>query len=148
MKKSGMIEKELFVYVGRDSRVPVRLILQLVPEEVYEKRIRDKTRKSKGQGRGELTEETKTRSRFTIFITNAEESKLSAKQVYPLYRIRWQIELQFKIWKSVFNITSCKEVKGHRYMTQLYIKLLLIIINLQITYSLQHAFVLKSRFSA
>jgi transposase len=69
--------------------------LQLVPEEVYEKRIREKTKKSKGQGRGQLTEETKIRCRFNLFITNAEESKLPANQIYPLYRLRWQIELQF-----------------------------------------------------
>ena len=141
MQKNGMSEKEMSVYIGKQTKLPVRLILQLVPDEVYEKRIREKTRKSKGQGRGQLTEETKIRSRFTIFITNAEASQLSAKQAFPLYRLRWQIELQFKAWKSVFKINVFHKVKKHRYFTLLYIKLLLIIINLQITYSLQQAFV-------
>jgi hypothetical protein len=141
MKNSGIAEKEIFVYVGKQTKVPVRLILQLVPEEVYEKRIREKTKKSKGQGRGELTEETKIRCRFNLFITNAEESRLTAGQVFPLYRLRWQIELQFKIWKSVFKIDLYRKMKEHRYFTLLYVKLLLIIINLQITYSLQHVLV-------
>jgi transposase len=117
------------------------MLLQIVPEEVYKKRIRDKTKKSKGQGRGQLTEETKIRSRFTVFITNAEESQLSAEQAFLLYRLRWQIELHFKAWKSVFKIDVFHKMKKHRYFTLLYIKLLLIIINLQITCCLQQSFV-------
>jgi hypothetical protein len=140
MQSRGIIEKELLVYVGKVTRLPVRLILQLVPDEVYKKRIRTKTAKSKGQGRGQLTEETKVRSRFNLFITNAEEYQLSVRQIFPLYRLRWQIELQFKIWKSVFNIDSFHEMQQHRYLTCLYIKLITIIINLQIVYSLQQPF--------
>jgi len=139
MQKSGIMEKEMSVYIGKKTRLSVRLILRLVPDEVYEKRIREKTAKSKGQGRGQLTQETKVRSRFNLFVTNAEASKLSVKQVFPLYRLRWQIELQFKIWKSVFKINSFRSCKEHRYLTLLYIRLILIIINLQITYSLQHS---------
>jgi len=141
MQKSREVEKELFVYVGKQTKLPVRLILQKVPDEIYEKRIREKTKKSKGQGRGQLTEETKIRCRFNLFITNAEESMLSANRVYPLYRIRWQIELQFKIWKSVFKIDGWHEMKEARYFTLLYIKLILIIMNLQIVYSLQQSIV-------
>jgi len=141
MQKSGMIEKEMSVYVGKQTQLPVRLILQLVPDEVYAQRIREKTKKSKGQGRGKLKEETKIRCRFTLFITNAKESHLSLKQVFPLYRLRWQIELRFKSWKSVFKIGSLQKMKEHRYIALLQVKLLLIIINLQITHSLQQSFI-------
>jgi hypothetical protein len=141
LQKSGIREKEIAVYVGKQTKLPVRLILQIVPDEVYEKRIREKTKKSKGQGRGQLTEETKIRSRFNMFITNAEEARLPANWAFPLYRLRWQIELHFKAWKSVFKINVFHKVKKHRYFTLLYVKLLLIIINMQITYSLQQAFV-------
>ena len=142
MQKNGIIDKEMYVYAGKQTKLPVRLILQVVPDEVYEKRIREKTKKSKGQGRGQLTEETKVRCRFNLFITNAEESQLPADRVFPLYRLRWQIELQFKIWKSVFRIGyNLQKMKEHRYITLLCIKLFLIIINLQVTYSVQQAFV-------
>jgi hypothetical protein len=140
MQKKKEIEKEMAVYVGKETRLPVRLIMQIVPEEVYAARIRDKTRKSKGQGRGTLKEETKARSRFNLFITNAQEDKLPAALAYPLYRLRWQIELNYKIWKSVFKVgVSVRKMKEHRYITQLYVRLLLIIINLQLTQSLQRS---------
>jgi hypothetical protein len=139
MQKNQQTQKEIFVLVGKQSKLPVRLIMQTVPQEVYEQRIRKKTTKSKGQGRGKLTLETKLRCRFNLFITNTKESQLSINQVLALYKLRWQIELQFKIWKSVFKIDSFRQVKEQRYMTVLYIKLLLIVINLQITYCLQRA---------
>ena len=142
MQKSGTIEKEMIVYIGSKTRLPVRLILQTVPDEVYEKRIREKTKKSKGQGRGKLKEETKVRCRFNLFITNSEASQLLKEQIFPLYRLRWQIELQFKTWKSVFKLgSSLQKMKEHRYITLLCIKLLQIIICLQITCSLQQSVV-------
>jgi len=137
MKKEGVEEKEISVYIGKETMLPVRLILQPVPDQVYEQRIREKTKKSKGQGRGQLTEETKARCRFNLFITNADVSELSMEQVYPLYRLRWQIELQFKIWKSVFKIDSYREMKKYRYLVLLYVKLLLIVVNLGIFHDLQ-----------
>ena len=140
MKKGGAGEKEISVYIGKETKLPVRLILQPVPDQVYEQRIREKTKKSKGQGRGQLTEETKVRCRFNLFITNADVSELSIKQVYPLYRVRWQIELNFKIWKSVFKIDSYREMKKYRYLVLLYLKLLLIIVNLGVFYGLQKDF--------
>jgi hypothetical protein len=142
MQKSGMIDKEIQVCAGKQTKLPVSLILQVVPDEVYEKRVRSKTQKSKGQGREKLEEETKVRCRFNLFITNAEDSLLPADRVFPLYRLRWQIELQFKIWKSVFKMgSSLQKMKEHRYIILLCIKLLLIIINLQITYSVQQTFI-------
>jgi hypothetical protein len=137
MRKNGIREKEMIVFIGKETRLPVRLFLETVPEEVYETRIRQKTKKSKEQGRKQLTEETKIRCGFNIFITNADESMLPAKRILPLYRLRWQIELNFKIWKSVFNLDNFQRVREHRYIALLYAKLLLIIINLQITTCLQ-----------
>ncbi|KAA6301448.1 MAG: hypothetical protein EZS26_002435 [Candidatus Ordinivivax streblomastigis] len=72
------------VFIGKKNWVPVRLILGIVQEEVYKQRIRQKTQKSKGQGRGQLTEGTKTRSRFSLFITNAGREALASDAFYIL----------------------------------------------------------------
>ncbi len=134
------------VFVGKHTLLPARLLLQLVPDEVYEKRIRVKTSANRRQGRnGVLPEEVKIRSRFNLFITNAEKSQLSKEQVLPLYRLCWQIELQFKIWKSVFKINDYRKVKEHRFTTFLYVKLILIIVNLQISYNVQISVALSQK---
>jgi len=110
MQKNGMMEQEIAVLVGAKTKLPVRLIVQIVPEEVYAKRIREKTRKSKGQGRGQLTEETKIRSRFNLFITNARESQLSISQVFPLYRLRWQMVTE------PVEVSNCSLKSGNLFL--------------------------------
>jgi len=43
----------------------------------------------------------------------------------------------FKNWKSVFSIHSLQKMKEHRYITMLYIRLILIIVALQIINQVQ-----------
>ena len=41
---------------------------------------------------------------FTLLITNVSRRTLSARQVAEVYRLRWQVELLFKEWKSFSNL--------------------------------------------
>ena len=41
---------------------------------------------------------------YTVLVTNVRRSVLTARQVTELYRLRWQIELVFKEWKSYANL--------------------------------------------
>jgi len=43
---------------------------------------------------------------WNIFITNIEQTKLSAQQVYSVYALRWNIETIFKHWKSNFKLDN------------------------------------------
>jgi hypothetical protein len=48
---------------------------------------------------------------WVIFITNVSETILSVEQILLIYRLRWQIELIFKVWKSRAKL---KEIGDHR----------------------------------
>jgi hypothetical protein len=50
------------------------------------------------------------------------------------------IELVFKVWKSVFHIDAIHKMKENRYLCLLYMKLILIMINLQIISRVQKEF--------
>ena len=39
-----------------------------------------------------------------LLVTNLARSRFSAEQVGQLYRLRWQVELLFKEWKSYANL--------------------------------------------
>jgi len=41
---------------------------------------------------------------FMVLLTNVPRRMLSARQVALVYRLRWQIELLFKEWKSYANL--------------------------------------------
>ena len=128
MKSAGIRRMEKTVFIGLKEKLPVRLIIEIMPDEVYEKRIRkiNKINKSKGC---ETSNEYKDRARFNLFITNISSDILPAQAISPLYKIRWQIELVFKVWKSTFGINRTRKMKYNRWLCLLYAKLILVVIN-------------------
>ncbi len=127
MRISGETSKELEVYIG-EKKLKVRLLITLCPEEVAENRIKDKNNKNKRNGR-KTSEESKIRAHFNLIITNIPKGICSLETVLLLYRVRWQIELNFKVWKSIMNLEEFRKVKKERMLTMLYTKLLWIFIN-------------------
>jgi hypothetical protein len=122
------------VFIGREAKLPVRLMIELMPEEVYEQRIR-KTRKNHQKKGYQTSEEHMFMSRFNLFITNVPQTVLPDDVISVLYRIRWQIELIFKIWKSVIGIHYTGKMKYRRWLCLLHFKLLLMIVNWNIIMS-------------
>jgi hypothetical protein len=138
MTKTGIEKTERQVFIGED-KISVRLVIGLVPDQVYQQRLRSRQKEEKRRGR-QTKERTKFLLHFNLFITNTEAQTLPFEKVMTLYRFRWQIELMFKNWKSVFSIHTLQKMKEHRYITMLYIRLILIIVDLQITNHAQSLF--------
>jgi hypothetical protein len=130
MTKHGIPHCEKHVFIG-DTRLPVRLVIGVVPDEVYQQRIRRKEKEEKKKGR-KMKDRTRLLQHFNLFVTNVEEDKLPIEKIMPLYRCRWQVELMFSNWKSIFSIHALQKMKEHRYITMLYIRLILIVVNIQI----------------
>lgn len=129
-KKEGIFETTVTIGSG-ERAFSCRLIAAPVPESVWQERIRKAQKQTQGHGYS-LSDEYKNRSKFSIFITNVNQPVLKALDVIHLYRLRWQIELIFKNWKSLFELHKVKAVKKERLECQLIAKLLLIIINWKI----------------
>lgn len=130
MISSGQTHLDIPVYIGKKRR-PVRLIITLMPEDVYKKRITKVNKKNRSTGYT-TSNEYKARAHFNLFICNISPEQCSFKTICNLYKIRWQIELVFKIWKSVMNIHKIPKMSSARMLTILYAKLLWIFINWQI----------------
>ena len=112
-----------------EKRIKSRLILSLVDEQTYQKRLAKLKKDSRERG-WSVSEQCKIRLRMNLMITNASTEEIPASKVYMLYKFRWQIELMFKEWKSSgWNIDKIKHVKYERYMCLLYAKLLMIILS-------------------
>ena len=135
MLKTGIEICEKQVLLGK-GEFPTRMLIGIVPEHVYEERIRRKQKQDKKNGR-KMKEKTKLLYHFNLFVTNAKADKLPLDKIMPLYLFRWQVELMFKNWKSVFSIHKLQKMKETRYITMLYIRLIFIIINLQIVNRVQ-----------
>ncbi len=129
-----MLEKE--AYLGGD-KLKVRLILHLLPAEKIAKRLRNAIKNNvKKGGDGNLSAEHKAKIALNLFITNAEVELIPTKNVWYLYRLRWQVELIFKIWKSICNIEKVKKVKIYRLECYIYSKLLIIVFGWQLLWKI------------
>jgi hypothetical protein len=128
--KTTHFETMITVGTGKEA-FDCRLIAVAVPEKVWSERIRKAQFRAKSVGY-ELTDEYKQRCRFSLFITNTEKETLKAAEVIELYRLRWQIELVFKTWKSLLDIQKVKAVKKERLECQLIAKFIWILLNWKI----------------
>ena len=119
---------EANVRIGNKQRFPVRLIVQRVPDNIAEK----KRKKLIAQKRFRSQKLSKRRIRLcalNIYITNLQASKWDASQIQTLYKIRWQIELIFKIWKSQLHLGKVPKMNRHRFECSLYAMLISISLN-------------------
>ncbi len=67
---------------------------------------------------------------YNLFITSASEELLDIENAWKAYTLRWQIELVFKIWKSLWKIDKVKKVKKERLECYIYSKLFIIVLSL------------------
>jgi Transposase DDE domain len=131
MKKNKLscIEKNL--YVSSTDKIPARVCFSLIPDHIREERMRKNKIKNKGKGYS-CTKEFSVWSAFNIFITNVKSDELSIESIFGLYRLRWQIELVFKTWKSYYRIDKIKKMKRERIECYIYASLLYVLIHWKI----------------
>ena len=66
---------------------------------------------------------------INLFITNIEREKCDTVSIYELYRLRWQIELVFKTWKSVLKFDQFHPMNALRLECMILLKLIWVILN-------------------
>jgi len=119
------------VFLDKDMTLEVRLFIYLLPLDVYRERMRKANLKAKKKGR-RLSKEFKARARLNLFITSASEDVLGIDTAWKVYTLRWQIELGFKVWKSLWKIDKVKKVKKERLECYIWSKLFIIVLSLHL----------------
>jgi len=132
LPESGGINQIENLFIGKGKKkVKVRLILESVPQDVVEQRLKKMEAKAKRNKR-EVSDQSKKMAEFNVFITNANQKDLPTELVRIIYTLRWQIELIFKIWKSVFDLNKVKTMKIERFECYLYSKLIAILLTMHL----------------
>jgi hypothetical protein len=85
-------------------------------------RARERLRKEQG---ADLTEESLEMAQFVAVFTTVTESKMSTQVILELYRLRWQIELDFKRDKSATGLDKLPNYLPETIESWIYAKLLL-----------------------
>lgn len=130
------MDLNILIRIGEEL-VPSRLLISPVDEKTYKHRVKKAQRKGNSSGYN-LTDQYKASASMNLFITNVPKTQLTAMEITSLYRLRWQIELIFKVWKSQANIDKIKSVKIQRFQCELIARLLWLLLHWQALRLTQH----------
>lgn len=111
------------VWVGKNRRLRARLLVERVPQEVADQRRR-RIRKSARDKGVTPSAAALALADWTILMTNIPAEMLTLSEAIVLVRVRWQIELLFKLWKSQGGLGSSRSIKPWRILCEVYAKLL------------------------
>jgi hypothetical protein len=111
------------IRLGSRQRLACRLVARRVPAEVAE--LRRRRLLDKGADRGSRPSALSLAlCDWTILVTNVPRERLSVEEAVALGRLRWQIELIFKLWKSGGGIDEYRSSKPQSALCEVYGKLL------------------------
>lgn len=118
---------ETWIYMGRNHQLPVRLLCQRLPPAEVEKRHRKAKLRERKMGKT-YSSDYYEQLAWVIFVTTVPEAMLSFDQLMALYRLRWQIELIFKLWKSQAKLDHIAHWRPERVLCHIYAHLVGLII--------------------
>jgi len=118
---------ETAVQVGARQRIPCRLVAQRVSEDVAAERCRRLSEWARKK-QCPVSEHRRRLTHWTLLLTNVGVDLLSAQQVLTLQRVRWQVELLFRLWKSQAKVDEWRSSKQPRILCEIYAKLLGLVI--------------------
>lgn len=115
------------VLVGCRHQVRMRLLAFPVPQEVADqrrRRIREYARKKQVTP----NPETYALTGWTLVLTNIPRERLSPEEALVLLRLRWQVELLFKLWKSHIRVDEWRSRNPWRILCEIYAKLIGVVV--------------------
>lgn len=118
---------EIEVVFGPQQEVRTRLILEPVPEKVAAERRRKAHHAAHKQGRTPA-QTTLNRCSWTLLLSNASPEKLPTSVAREVYRVRWQVELVFKLFKSDAKLETSLASENHRVECEFYAKLIALLL--------------------
>jgi hypothetical protein len=133
MNRKSCIDQ--WVWIGKKKRLAVRLVMiPLPPAKAAERKRKAREDRDKRLNHSKIYYQWLD---YVVFITNVDDQLWTTQQVAQAYKVRWQIEIIFKSWKSAFNLQYILQEKyrnEHRIVTAILLMLLFICLFMQKIY--------------
>ena len=111
-------------YIGQ-QKLPSRVVIYRLTSIQTDKRRKQQIYVEKKKG-VTYFEKSKCLTEINVYITNIAREIVPMEQIHEIYSLRWQIEIVFKTWKSLFSINHCHNIKRERLECHIYGKLIAI----------------------
>lgn len=122
-RAQGRVAVDTPARVGDKTRVQGRLVALACPQEVVARRLQKLGAAARRRGRT-VSARQRELCHWTVLFTTVPCQRLTTQQVWLIYRLRWQIELLFKRFKTEGGLDQTPSAKRHRVETEWYVKLL------------------------
>lgn len=129
LKEQEILDK--MIYLGKTRRLPVRLVIQRVPDEIFKEKKEKLQEQAKNKGKN-VSEQRLEFCAVSAYITNLSMQEFCSTQIISFYSIRWQVEILFKAWKSILNFRLVHPMNEHRFMCLLYGQMIFITLNMKV----------------
>ncbi|WP_339371101.1 IS4 family transposase [Paenibacillus elgii] len=135
------------VYLGRYNKFRTQLLIYKLTAEQTQKRLMMRAKQEKKKN---ITykERIKRLSAINIYMTNTPDVYLKKEHIHDLYSLRWQIEILFKTWKSIFHIDQCKLIKIERFECHVYGQLIAILLSSSLMFQMRRLLLMKKKKEA
>ncbi len=111
------------ILVGKHAKLPARFLAKRVSAQVANERRRQLKKQAKRKGRIP-SQNHLVLADWDIYITNIPPEELTVKEAFVIAKVRWQIELIFKLFKSLGQIDESRSEKPIRILCEVYAKLI------------------------
>jgi hypothetical protein len=122
-RKDGVKVADITASVGNKNRAEGRLVALACPQDVVARRLVNLEKDGKHRGRP-VSVRQREMCHWTVLFSNIPGDWLNAEQLWIIYRLRWQIELLFKRFKTEGGLADTASNKRYRVESEWYIKLL------------------------
>ena len=113
-------EWQAFVHAPKGDRIAGRLCAVRLPDD----KAREARRRLRREQGADVTAQSLAMADFVVVFTTVPRSKLTCIQILELYRLRWQIELDFKRDKSTTGLDKLPNRLPSTIETWIYAKLI------------------------
>ncbi|WBX81476.1 IS4 family transposase [Virgibacillus salarius] len=133
----GEIQDYGFIQLGVKGKntFHARVVVQRLTEEQQKQRdtyLKERRRK------GGHTQSANKKNHIQILATNITQEEMDEQTLYPIYSLRWQVEILFKTWKSLFEIDDVQAMNTDRFYCHLYGILIHILLSSMIAFQCRY----------
>ncbi|AKR39042.1 transposase [Bacillus thuringiensis] len=123
--KPGQVYEITEAYIGKNKKLFTRVIIYRLTEKQLRERKKKQVYTESKKGIT-YSEKSKRLAGINIYVTNTPLEWVPMEQIHDFYSLRWQIEIIFKTWKSLFQIHAWQNIKRERLECHIYGKLIAI----------------------
>lgn len=123
--KGSHLERQACVLHG--EKLQLRVLAVRVPDDVAEARREQARKDARSRGRP-VSRRKLDLCDWNVLVTNAPRELIGAHEGWELRRVRWQIEVVFKAFKSGGGLEKTQARGAWRVLSELYAKLLALVV--------------------